>query len=139
MDEATLAAWLEHLKLSRKDAELVRQAVARGPGLLEEIGTADSNAAVDAILRPLHAETVVFALALPAADREASDVARAWLEERSGGKLEISGADLRDAGVGEGPIIGRVLAETLEATLNGAIEGRDAQLTFALAQARGEG
>lgn len=139
MDEATLADWLDHLKLQRKDAELVSQAVTRGPELLAELAAADSNAAADALLRPLHAETIVFALALPAADRETSDIARGWLEERSGGKLEISGADLRDAGVGEGPVIGRALAETLEATLNGAIEGREAQLTFALAQARGEG
>jgi tRNA nucleotidyltransferase (CCA-adding enzyme) len=139
MDEATLADWLDHLKLSRKDAEIVSQAVTRGAGLLAELSAADSNAAVDALLRPLNVETVVFALSLPAADREASELARGWLEERSGGKLEISGADLRDAGVGEGPVIGRVLAETLEATLNGAIEGREAQLTFALAQARGEG
>lgn len=138
MDAATLADWLDHLKLPRKDAALVNEAVTRGPGLLADLGAADSNAAVDAILRPLQVETIVFALAIPAADREASELARGWLQQRSGGMLEISGADLRDAGVGEGPVIGRVLAETLEATLNGAIEGREAQLTFALAQARGE-
>jgi len=139
MDGATLDAWLDHLKLPRRDAEIVAEAVGRGAGLLVELGEAGTNAEVDALLRPLHAETIVHALALPGGDRETADLARAWLQERSGGKLEISGADLRDAGVGEGPIIGRALAETLEATLNGAIEGRDAQLSFALAQARGEG
>jgi tRNA nucleotidyltransferase (CCA-adding enzyme) len=138
MDQSTLSEWLDHLKLPRRDAGIVTEAVVRGAGLLAALKAAETNADVDALLRPLHAETIVYALALPAGDREAAELARDWLKERSGGKLEISGADLRDAGVGEGPVIGRALAETLEATLNGAIEGRDAQLNFALEHARGE-
>jgi tRNA nucleotidyltransferase (CCA-adding enzyme) len=136
MDAELLAGWLEHLRLPKRDADLVTESVLRGAELLEELAEAADNAAIDSLLRPLHAETIVYALALPGGNREAADIARAWLQERSGGKLEISGADLRDAGVGEGPVIGRALAETLEATLNGAIEGREAQLAFALEQAR---
>lgn len=139
MDGPTLEQWLDNLKLPRRDADIVGEAVTRGNALLAELAAADSNADVDALLRPLHAETIVFAMALPGGDREAAELARNWLHERSGGKLEISGADLRDAGVGEGPVIGRALAETLEATLNGVVEGREAQLSFALAHARGEG
>lgn len=139
MDGPTLEQWLDNLKLPRRDADIVGEAVTRGNALLAELAAADSNADVDALLRPLHAETIVFAMALPGGDREAAELARNWLHERSGGKLEISGADLRDAGVVEGPVIGRALAETLEATLNGVVEGREAQLSFALAHARGEG
>jgi tRNA nucleotidyltransferase (CCA-adding enzyme) len=138
MDESTLREWLDQLKLPRRDAGIVNEAVVHGAGLLAELAAAESNAEVDALLRPLNAETIVYALALPGGDREAADLAREWLQERSGGKLEISGADLRDAGVGEGPVIGRALAETLAATLNGEIAGREAQLTFALARARGD-
>lgn len=139
MDGPALEQWLDHLKLPRRDADIVGEAVTRGNALLAELAAADSNADVDALLRPLHAETIVFAMALPGGDREAAELARNWLHERSSGKLEISGADLRDAGVVEGPVIGRALAETLEATLNGVVEGREAQLSFALAHARGEG
>ncbi|MBJ7457631.1 MAG: CCA tRNA nucleotidyltransferase [Thermoleophilaceae bacterium] len=139
MEPETLNAWLAHLKLSRRDAEIVIQAVARGAGLITELARAQSNSEVDSLLRSLNTETIVFALALPGGDRETAEVARRWLKDRNEGKLEISGADLRDAGVSEGPVIGRALAETLEATLNGALAGRDAQLTFALDQARGEG
>jgi hypothetical protein len=138
MDPATLDAWIEHLSIPRGDASIVREAVQRGPNLLEEIGETEDLAGVDTLLRPLHAETIVFALALPAGDHESAAVARDWLHARSDGKLEISGADLRDAGVGEGPAIGRALADTLEATLNGAIAGREQQLDFALGQARAE-
>jgi tRNA nucleotidyltransferase (CCA-adding enzyme) len=136
MDEETLGDWLDHLKLRRAEAEIVKRAVARGPRLLAEVADAGTPAAVDALLRPLGVETIVFALALPRGDRAAAETARAWLRERNEGKLEITGADLRDAGVGEGPAIGRALAETLAATLNGAISGREAQLDFALVQAR---
>jgi tRNA nucleotidyltransferase (CCA-adding enzyme) len=139
MDLPTLDGWLEHLSLPRGEAAIVREAVQRGPSLLAEIAEATDNAAVDAALRSVRAESIVFALALPGGDRDAAAAARQWLHDRSDGKLEISGADLRDAGVGEGPAIGRALAVTLEATLNGAIEGREAQLGYALDQARSKG
>jgi tRNA nucleotidyltransferase (CCA-adding enzyme) len=136
MDEPTLDAWIEHLSLSRGDAAIVREAVQRGPALLAQLAEAADNASADAALRALHAESIVFALALPGGDQTAAATAREWLHDRSDGKLEISGADLREAGVGEGPAIGRALADTLEATLNGAIEGREQQLGYALDQAR---
>lgn len=139
MDAPTLGEWLAHLKINRRDSAIVEQAVLRGPDLLAGLAAAASPSAVDAILRPLNSETIVFALALPGGDRDAAESARNWLRERSEGKLEISGADLRDAGVGEGPAIGRALAETLAATLDGAIAGRAEQMDFALAAARRPG
>lgn len=139
MEEETLSAWLEHLKINRRDAAIVTQAVLRGPALLSELAAVSSPSELDALLRPLSVETIVFALALPGGDPDASSAARDWLRRRSDGKLEISGADLRDAGVGEGPAIGRALAETLAATLDGEISGREEQLTFALAEARRPG
>lgn len=138
MAAAELADWLAHLRLRRDEAAIVAQAVERGPALLGEIASAATPSELDTLLRDLHPETIVFALALPGGDRDAAATAREWLRERNAGRLEISGADLRDAGVGEGPAIGRALAETLEATLNGAIAGREAQLRYALTQARSE-
>jgi hypothetical protein len=48
-------------------------------------------------------------------------------------RLEIGGADLLAAGVGEGPAIGRGLREALRAKLDGELSnGRDAELKVAL-------
>ena len=51
--------------------------------------------------------------------------------------LEITGADLRDAGVPEGPALGRGLAAALQQKLDGEVSGRDAELAAALAAAQG--
>ena len=50
--------------------------------------------------------------------------------------LDIDGADLIDAGVPEGPAVGRGLAEALRKKLDGEIRDRDGELAAALAAAR---
>jgi tRNA nucleotidyltransferase (CCA-adding enzyme) len=52
--------------------------------------------------------------------------------------LEIDGADLIEAGVPEGPALGRGLEAALSAKLDGEIWGRNAELEVALEVARGE-
>lgn len=135
LDQPALQEWLSFLALTKADVEIVREIVVQAPELLAQVAGADSPAELDRLLRSLAAETLVAAIALPRSDREAGAKVREWLGARNRGQLEISGADLRAAGLGEGPEIGRALAATLDATLNGEIEGRDAQLNFALAQA----
>jgi tRNA nucleotidyltransferase (CCA-adding enzyme) len=63
-------------------------------------------------------------------DRYAAD----WRHVR----LEITGDDLLDAGVQEGPAVGRGLDAALSGKLDGEISGRDEELRIALAAARGE-
>lgn len=46
--------------------------------------------------------------------------------------LEIDGADLLEAGVAEGPAVGRGLEEALRQKLDGAVEGREQELQVAL-------
>jgi tRNA nucleotidyltransferase (CCA-adding enzyme) len=46
--------------------------------------------------------------------------------------LEIDGADLLEAGVPEGPAVGRGLQAALDAKLDGEISGREAELAYAL-------
>jgi tRNA nucleotidyltransferase (CCA-adding enzyme) len=52
--------------------------------------------------------------------------------------LEITGDDLLEAGVPEGPAIGRGLEAALSGKLDGELSGRDEELSIALAAARGE-
>lgn len=131
-----LRSWLEQLAVGKKASQIVEQCAARGPGLLAELAATSASSEFAAILAGLNVETMVYALALPGKELETREALRGWLKDRNAGQLEISGADLRDAGVSEGPAIGRALSETLAATIDGSIVGRDEQLVFALAESR---
>jgi hypothetical protein len=61
-----------------------------------------------------------------------------WATSLSAVGLEIGGDDLLEAGVPEGPAIGRALEETLRRKLDGLVDGRDEELETALALAREE-
>jgi tRNA nucleotidyltransferase (CCA-adding enzyme) len=52
--------------------------------------------------------------------------------------LEVTGDDLIEAGIPEGPAVGRGLGAALSGKLDGEISGRDQELRIALAAARGE-
>ncbi len=64
-----------------------------------------------------------------------------WLEdyvkEWTAVELEIDGQDLIDAGIPEGPAVGRGLANALRRKLDGEISGREQELAVALEAARG--
>lgn len=65
-----------------------------------------------------------------------------WLDDYVGSwrsiLLEIGGRDLVDAGVPEGPAVGRGLGAALRRKLDGEISGRDQELAVALAAARAD-
>jgi tRNA nucleotidyltransferase (CCA-adding enzyme) len=65
-----------------------------------------------------------------------------WLDEYAGKwrhvHLEITGEDLIAAGIPEGPAIGHGLEAAISGKLDGELSGRDEELRFALAAARGE-
>jgi tRNA nucleotidyltransferase (CCA-adding enzyme) len=92
------------------------------------------DSALHALLHCELPETLGVALALGA--REAA-IDR-YLEHLSGTGLEITGDDLRAAGIPEGPAIGRALRETLRRRLDGEVAGYDAELALALGLAREE-
>jgi tRNA nucleotidyltransferase (CCA-adding enzyme) len=105
----------------------------------DAIGTVRELAALDASLPPSE-------LVAKARGRSGVElvVARAlgatWLDryvaEWRAVRLEIDGNDLLDAGVPEGPAVGRGLAAALAARLDARVEGRDAELAVALEAAR---
>jgi tRNA nucleotidyltransferase (CCA-adding enzyme) len=79
MNPDQLDSWLGHLQLGRDDADLVRRAVVEGPTLMDRVAAADDPAALDALLRQIGVETIVFALALPGKEDAARNVCREWL------------------------------------------------------------
>jgi len=119
--------WLERLKIRRRDADQIAHAVTVGPRLVERLQAEDLSAAeVVAFAEPYAPDTPLFALALaelPALRRYFSDL--------RGIRLEVTGADLAELGLGESPRVGEVLAELRRRKLNGELDGRESELAAA--------
>ena len=64
--------------------------------------------------------------------RGGASALRAYLERVRDARLEITGDDLRGAGVPESPAIGTALKQTLALKLDGFVTGRDEELRTAL-------
>jgi tRNA nucleotidyltransferase (CCA-adding enzyme) len=110
----------------------VLHAARKGPQLVRSLEPELPDSAVHALLHCEVPETLAVASALGARE----EPIRRYLEDLSGARLEITGDDLRAAGIPEGPAIGRALRETLKRKLDGQVGGRDAELAFALSVAR---
>jgi tRNA nucleotidyltransferase (CCA-adding enzyme) len=115
-------------------ADAVLAAARGGEGSSRELAASDPAAPSEAVrlARGRDPTDLLLARAQGAAwlDRYLSE----WRHVR----LEITGRDLIAAGVPEGPAIGRGLAATLDAKLDGAVSGREEELRTALAFARNE-
>jgi tRNA nucleotidyltransferase (CCA-adding enzyme) len=131
-DPGTLAEWLDDLHLRAEDRDAVLRAARKGPQLVQSLDVPLPDSSVHALL---HCELPeVFALALALGAREAP--VRRYLDHLSSARLEITGDDLRAAGVPEGPAIGTALEGTLQRKLDGELAGREAELAAALRIAR---
>jgi tRNA nucleotidyltransferase (CCA-adding enzyme) len=119
--------WLERLKMRRRDVEQVAHAITLGPRLVERLQAAEpSPAEVVALAEPYAPDTPLLALALaelPALRRYFSDL--------RGVRLEVTGSDLAELGLGESPRVGEVLAELRRLKLNGELDGRESELARA--------
>jgi tRNA nucleotidyltransferase (CCA-adding enzyme) len=119
--------WLRRLKVQRRDAERIAWAVTVGPRLVERLrGDAPEPAEIVALAEPYAPDAPLFALAL-------ADPAplRWYFEELRDVRLEVSGADLAELGVGESPRVGEILAELRRRKLNGQLDGRESELQAA--------
>ena len=84
--------------------------------------------------RPPEAVALAGARDAGAAGAVGAAVARRWLQELRHVGLQITGDDLRAAGIAEGPDLGRRLQAVLDLRLDGAVGAdREAQLAAALA------
>ncbi|HEV7918571.1 MAG TPA: hypothetical protein VGO97_03250 [Solirubrobacterales bacterium] len=136
MDEVTVEGWIDHLGLEQPDRSVVREAVLRHPEAIERLEGASSPSEIDSALRPFAPETIALAAALPSTPAVSRDAALDWLDTRRDDHLLIGGADLRTAGVPEGPEIGRALAETMARAIDGELTARDSQLEYAVTVAK---
>jgi tRNA nucleotidyltransferase (CCA-adding enzyme) len=127
-DPEDLAGWIDDLNLRAEDRDAVLHAARKGPQLVRSLEPVLPDSALHALLHCELPETLGVAVAL-GARQEPID---RYLEHLSGAGLEITGDDLRAAGVQEGPAIGKALRDTLKRKLDGEVTGRDAELALAL-------
>ena len=131
-DPEDLAGWIDDLNLRAEDRDAVLHAARKGPQLVRSLEPALPDSAVHGFLHCELPETLGVAVAL-GARQEPID---RYLERLSEVRLEITGDDLRGAGIPEGPAIGRALRETLKRKLDGEVDGREAELELALSIAK---
>ena len=141
MTERDLREWLDHIKLPRAERDVVVAAVALAPVIAARLSTAEEPS-----LSELHAqlgdqplEVLVMAIVLAWEPPVVAARVHTYLDKARGVRLEITGDDLRRAGVPESPRIGAALKETLALKLDGAVSGRDQELATALRLAEREG
>ena len=126
-------ALLADLQFSAAERAIVR-AAAEAPALDDDAPRAPSELARALRGRPVEA----VALAGARGGAAGAAAARRWLEELRHVGLQITGDDLRAAGIAEGADLGRRLQAVLDLRLDGALAAdRDAQLAAALAIAPG--
>jgi tRNA nucleotidyltransferase (CCA-adding enzyme) len=130
-----LDLWVAALPLEARDRDAVSRAARVAPQICAALRAREHRPSeLRALLGREPPEALALALALGAP----SEPVLRWAISLSGVRLEISGADLLDAGIPEGPAIGSALEETLRRKLDGLVEGRRQELETALALARGE-
>jgi tRNA nucleotidyltransferase (CCA-adding enzyme) len=128
-----LYGWLERLKLRRRDQDVVAAAVTLAPVIVERLS--GPAAPPPSELHELLAGQALEVLVLAAARADSGAVEerlRAYLQRVRDVRLEISGDDLKSAGVPESPAIGAALKRTLALKLDGFASGREEELRTAL-------
>jgi tRNA nucleotidyltransferase (CCA-adding enzyme) len=130
-----LDLWVADLNLNAWERDAVSRAARVAPRLVTELRERDH---LPSELRDLLGRETLIALSLALAMGAPSEPVLRWVAELSEVRLEISGTDLLDAGVPEGPALGRALEETLRRKLDGLVAGREEELETALELARRE-
>jgi len=119
--------WLQRLKVRRRDAEQIAAAVTVGPRMVERLEGGEVEPAEVVVLADRYApDAPLFALAL--ADLEPL---HAYFRGLRDVRLEVTGSDLAQLGLGESPRVGEILAELRRRKLNGELDGRESELEAA--------
>jgi tRNA nucleotidyltransferase (CCA-adding enzyme) len=121
--------WAEGLKLRRRDAERIADAVAVAPRLRDLVGATKEPAALWQRVAPHDPDGALLALAT--SKGRARKRLERYFEELRDVTLEISGGDLAELGLRESPQVGAVLEELRRRKLNGELDGRAAEIEAA--------
>jgi tRNA nucleotidyltransferase (CCA-adding enzyme) len=125
---------LDRLAFEATDRDVIVAAATRSEEVAQGLAGAQRPSEVAEIAAGAPPELVALAGALGP-----QDAARSWLDHLRHVRLEIAGADLLEAGVEQGPAVGRGLRAALAAKLDGRVQSREAELGVALEAARAAG
>jgi tRNA nucleotidyltransferase (CCA-adding enzyme) len=121
---------LDGLGFTAAEREAIVEGATASAGLARRLSEATSRSAIAKAVGSAGIETVALALAhSPSAE---SWQALAWLQELRHLRLQISGEDLLDRGLSQGPAIGTALQAARAALLDGQAPDRESQLAVAL-------
>ena len=134
MTERDVREWLDGLKFARRDRDVVVAAVTQAPAIAAQLSGDETPplSELHALLEDQPLEVLVMAIVLAWEPSVVAERVHAYLERARGVRLEITGDDLRRAGVPESPQIGAALKQTLALKLDGVVSGRDEELATAL-------
>ena len=121
--------WFERLRLRRRDADRIADAVTVASRLNELLETTAEPAAIRALVEPHDPDGALLALA--SAQGRSRERILSYFDELREVELEISGGDLAELGVHESPQVGEILGELRRRKLNGELDGRAAELAAA--------
>ncbi len=120
-------AWLQRLKVRRRDAENIAGAVTVGARLAARFANPRvTGAEVVRLSEPYAPDAPLFALGL--AELEPL---REYFRSLKDVRLEITGFDLAALGLQESPRVGEVLGELRRRKLDGELDGRESELAAA--------
>jgi hypothetical protein len=111
---------------------VIAAAVTVAPLLSERLAGKQAPSQLQELLGGRPVEVLLVAILDATDPAPVEERIREYLERVRGVGLEITGDDLRSAGVAESPAIGSALRRTLALKLDGEVSGRDAELEAAL-------
>ncbi|MBD0339214.1 MAG: CBS domain-containing protein [Thermoleophilia bacterium] len=119
--------WTARLKVRRRDADRIAAAVTVGPRIVERLQAGDlPPSEVVLLAEPYAPDAPLFALAVGE-----PEPLHEYFRRLQKVRLEISGADLAELGLGESPRVGEILEELRRRKLNGQLDGRESELAAA--------
>jgi tRNA nucleotidyltransferase (CCA-adding enzyme) len=130
-DRGDVAALLERMEFTTAAAGVIIDAATRAQAVTKALARAESGSAIAHAVGTAGVATVALAAALGRPGRP-----QQWLNTLRHEELQISGDDLIEAGIREGPQLGRRLAAARDAMWDGDAADRESQLVVALSSAR---
>ncbi len=118
---------LDGLGFSAGDRNAILEARTRSGEVARELEAVKTRSKAARVLSHVGVETI----ALACAQGDPSQP-RLWLDDLRHMALQINGDDLREAGIAEGPAIGRALQAARDAMYDGEATDRESQLAVAL-------